>query len=99
MLETEDLRSLEQIKAFLEGSASLDFEPLGRVAAELRGFGYAQLGKANKDPLRQYLAKVIGLTRTAGPVDQPVRLDWTGLQPTRTASPALSAALQLTSDT
>jgi len=68
-LSTEGLQSLEQIKAFLEGSAPLGFEPPGREAvydwltAELRRFGYARLGKADKGLLRRYLAKVTGLSR------------------------------------
>jgi len=68
-LRTEGLQNLEQIKAFLEGSAPLGFEPPGReavyewLATELRRFGYARLGKADKGLLRQYLAKVTGLSR------------------------------------
>lgn len=68
-LRTEGLQSLEQIKAFLEGSAPLGFEPPGReavygwLATELRRFGYARLGKADKGLLRQYLAKVTRLSR------------------------------------
>lgn len=68
-LRTEGLQSLEQIKAFLEGSTSLGFEPPGRevvygwVAAELRRFGYARLGKADKGLVRRYLAKVTSLSR------------------------------------
>ena len=68
-LRTEGLQSLEQINGFLEGSASLGFEPPGReavygwIAAELRRFGYARLGKVDKGLLRQYLAKVTRLSR------------------------------------
>jgi len=68
-LRTEGLQNLEQIKTFLEGSAPLGFEPPGReavygwLATELRRFGYARLGKADKGLLRQYLAKVTGLSR------------------------------------
>lgn len=68
-LKTEGLQSLEQIKAFLEGSAALGFEPPDREAiydwlsGELRRFGYTRLGKADKGLLRQYLAKVTGLSR------------------------------------
>ena len=68
-LRTEGLQSLEQVKAFLEGSASLGFEPpcrkavYGWIAAELQRFGYARLGKADKGLLRRYLAKVTSLSR------------------------------------
>ena len=71
-LRTEGLQSLDQIRAFLEGSAALGFEPPGReavygwVTAELRRFGYTRLGKADKGLLRQYLAKVTGLSRAQG---------------------------------
>ena len=66
---TEGLQSLEQIKAFVEGSAPLGFEPPDRdavydwLATELRRFGYARLGKADKGLMRQYLARVSGLSR------------------------------------
>ena len=68
-LRTEGLQSLEQIKAFVEGSAPLGFEPPDRDAVydwlvtELRRFGYVRLGKADKGLMRQYLARVSGLSR------------------------------------
>ena len=68
-LRTEGLQSLEQIKAFVEGSAPLGFEPPDRdavydwLATELRRFGYIRLGKADKGLMRQYLARVSGLSR------------------------------------
>jgi len=63
------LQSLEQIRAFVEGSAELGFEPPDRKALygwmteELRRFGYARLGKSDKGLIRQYLARVSGLSR------------------------------------
>lgn len=68
-LRTEGLQSLEQIKAFVEGSTALGFEPpdrqavYGWVATELRRFGYVRLSKPDKGLIRQYLAKVSGLSR------------------------------------
>lgn len=68
-LRTEGLQSLEQIRAFVEGSAELGFEPPDRgavyawIATELRRFGYPRLGKADKGLMRQYLARVSGLSR------------------------------------
>ncbi|MHB1203038.1 MAG: hypothetical protein ACYCZC_07840 [Acidithiobacillus sp.] len=69
MLKTQGLQTLEQIRAFLEGSQPLGFEALPRdsaydfIARTLRQFGYAQLGKADKGLLRSYLCKVTGLSR------------------------------------
>ncbi len=63
-LHTQGLQSLEQVRAFLEGSQPLDFEVPNReatyefIAQNLRLFGYARLGKADKDLLRRYLCKV-----------------------------------------
>ena len=68
-LRTEGLQSLEQIRAFVEGSTELGFEPPDRsavyawIAIELRRFGYPRLGKADKGLMRQYLARVSGLSR------------------------------------
>ena len=68
-LQTEGLQTLEQIRAFLEGSQPLGFEVCSREAANdliaqtLRRFGYARLGKADKGLLRRYLCKVTGRSR------------------------------------
>jgi hypothetical protein len=68
-LRTEGLQNLEQIRAFVEGSAPLGFDAPSRSAvyswltAELRRFGYARLGKVDKGLLRRNLAKVTGLSR------------------------------------
>jgi hypothetical protein len=69
MLKTQGLQSLEQIRAFLEGSQPLGIEVPAReaaydwMAAELRRFGYTRLGKADKGLVRHYLEKVTGLSR------------------------------------
>ena len=68
-LQTQGLQTLEQIRAFLEGSQSLDFESPNRAAAyelisqTLLRFGYPRLGKAEKGLLKAYLGKVTGLSR------------------------------------
>lgn len=69
MLKTQGLQSLEHIRRFLEGSEPLGFEAPTReaayewIAGELRRFGYARLGKADKGLVRRYLGKVTGLSR------------------------------------
>ncbi|TFH64690.1 MAG: transposase [Gemmatimonadales bacterium] len=68
-LKTQGLQTLEQIRAFLEGSQPLDFEAPRREAAyafvgqQLRRFAYARLGKADKGLVRRYLCKVTGISR------------------------------------
>ena len=68
-LETHGLQTLEQLRAFLEGSQPLDFEAPSREAGyefivqQLRRFGYARLGRADKGLLRRYLCKVSGISR------------------------------------
>ena len=68
-LKTQGLQTLDQIRAFLEGSQPLGFETPAReeaygwIASELRRFGYLRLGKAGKGLMRRYLSKVTGLSR------------------------------------
>ena len=68
-LKTQGLQSMEQIRAFLEGTQPLDFDVPGRealydwIASELRRLGYLRLGKADKGLVRRYLEKVSGLSR------------------------------------
>ena len=68
-LQTQGLQTLEQIRAFLEGSQPLGFEAPQRgvaydfIAQTLRRFGYARLGRSDKGLLRRYLGKVTGLSR------------------------------------
>jgi len=69
MLKTQGLQTLEQVRAFLEGSQPLGFEVPAREAAyewitgELRRLHYPRLGKADKGLVRRYLAKVTGLSQ------------------------------------
>ena len=68
-LQTQGLQTLEQLRAFLEGSQPIDFDVPQREAANdfiaqtLRRFGYARLGKTNKGLVRRYLCKVTGRSR------------------------------------
>ncbi len=68
-LKTQGLQSLEQVRAFLEGTQPLGFTAPDRgaayewIAAELRRFAYLRLGRAEKGCLRRYLRKVTGLSR------------------------------------
>lgn len=68
-LTTQGLQTLDQIRDFIDHSAPLGFEPPDRsavyewLAQELRRFGYARLGKADKGLLKRYLARVTGLSR------------------------------------
>jgi hypothetical protein len=68
-LQTQGLQTLEQVRAFLEGSQPLGFEVANReatyefIAQALRRFGYTRLGKADKGLLRRYLCKVTGRSR------------------------------------
>lgn len=68
-LKTQGLQTLEQLRAFLEGTQPLGFEVPDREAANdfiaqtLRRFGYMRLGKADKSLMRRYLCKVTGRSR------------------------------------
>ena len=63
-LHAHGLQTMEQIRAFLEGSQSLDIEIPHREAAydfiaqTLRCFGYSRLGKTDKGLVKRYLCKV-----------------------------------------
>jgi len=68
-LSTQGLQTLDQVRDFVDHSEPLGFEPPDRgstydwLMQELRRFGYARLGKANKGLLKRYLARVTGLSR------------------------------------
>ncbi len=61
--------SLEQIRAFLEGSGEVEFKGRGRsevydfVSLTLQQQGYRKLGRASKGLVRLYLEKMTGLSR------------------------------------
>ncbi len=68
-LQTHALKTVAQIRAFLEGSQPLAIKIPQREAAytfiaqTLRRFRYTRLSKADKGLLKGYLAKVTGLSR------------------------------------
>ena len=68
-LQTERLRTVEQIEAFLGGSAEVDFKPAGRDAAygfarrTLVRLRYASLDRRGKGAVREYLGKTTGFSR------------------------------------
>jgi transposase InsO family protein len=69
MLHTQGLKTLGDVRAFLDGSQTVEFKTPPRevayelIAHTLRRFRYRTLGKADKGLLRRYLAKVTGLSR------------------------------------
>ena len=68
-MATERLESLEQVRAFVEGSDGLDFVGSDRpsrndfVRRVLVKFGYRTLGKADKGLVKRFLGKATGLSR------------------------------------
>lgn len=68
-LQTHALQTLEQIRAFVAGAGPVSFTLADRASAHawmadtLKRFGYASASRADRGMLRQYLAKVTGLSR------------------------------------
>ena len=68
-LQTERVRTLDQVRAFVEGSEAVDFTGADRgsvyefVRRALVRLDYGQLGKSDKGLVRRYLAKVTGRSR------------------------------------
>ncbi len=68
-LQTERLRTVEQIRAFLEGNVEVDFRPEGRDAAygfvrrTLVRLRYGAQGRSGKGAVREHLGKTTGLSR------------------------------------
>ena len=68
-LQTERVRTLDQVRAFVEGSEAVDFARGERegvytlVRRTLVKLDYHRLGKPGKGLVRRYLAKVTGLSR------------------------------------
>lgn len=69
MLQTQGLKTLDDLRAFLAGSQGVEIQPPVREACDafvgqtLKRFGYRRLGKAEKGLVWAYLAKVTGLSR------------------------------------
>ena len=68
-LDVERLQTLDDVRAFLEGSDAVGFRPLDRretyefVRRVLVRFRYAELPKAGKGLVKEFLGKVTGLSR------------------------------------
>ena len=68
-LQTERIRTVDQVRAFLDGSEPVDYLPQDRddayefVRRTLVRIGYSRLGRPGKGAVRQYLAKTTGLSR------------------------------------
>ncbi|MYA40979.1 MAG: hypothetical protein F4Z31_04420 [Gemmatimonadetes bacterium] len=68
-LRTERIRTLDQIRAFLEGSEAADFEPADRTSASafvrrtLVRFEYHGLHRPDKSLVKRYLEQVTGISR------------------------------------
>ena len=65
-LQTERIRTIEQVAAFVEANEPADFQPLDRdgayafVARTLTRLGYRALDRPSKALLKRYLAKTTG---------------------------------------
>ena len=68
-LDVETLRSSEQVRAFLDGSEPVDFNPVSRdetyafVSRTLTRFDYAHLGKPHRRLVKGLLGKATGRSR------------------------------------
>jgi transposase InsO family protein len=69
MLQTQGLRTLDDLRSFLAGNQGVEIHTPNReacyafIAQTLSRFGYGRLGKADRGLVRAYLAKVTGLSR------------------------------------
>ena len=69
MLQSHRVRTLDQVRSFLDGTEPVEVHPLERsaryefVARTLRRFGYGQPGKADKGVVRRFAGKVSGWSR------------------------------------
>ena len=68
-LQTERIRTIEQVAAFVEANEPVDFQPLDRdgayafVARTLTRLGYRALDRPSKAMVKRYLAKTTGYSR------------------------------------
>jgi transposase InsO family protein len=68
-LQTQNLKTLAQVRAFVAGAEAVSFQLTDRESAYawmadvLARFGYRSCSRADKGVLRRYLAKVTGLSR------------------------------------
>lgn len=68
-LQTQAIQTLEQVRAFVAGTAPVSFTLADRESAHvwmadtLKRFGYARALRADRGVLRQYLTQITGLSR------------------------------------
>ena len=68
-IQTRDLRTIAQLRAFVEGSGAVDFQPQSRdeayafVRDTLERFGYRRLGRADKGAVLAFLVAATGFSR------------------------------------
>ena len=68
-LHSQRLQTVEEIRSFLDGATTFDFEPQSRkesyqwICDSLRQLRYPLLGKADRGVVKAYLEKVSGLSR------------------------------------
>ena len=67
-LNDQQLRTLEQLQAFLDGTAPMDFTITGDeryafITRTLRRFGYARLRRPQKAVVLRFLERVSGYSR------------------------------------
>ena len=67
-LQTERLRTMEQVRTFVEGSEPVDYQPKDRASAyafvrrTLAAFDYHRLGRADRGCVRAYIGKACGFS-------------------------------------
>ena len=68
-IQTRRLRTIGQLRAFVEGNEAVDFQPRNRdeaygfVRETLERFGYRGLGKRDKGVVLKFLAAATGISR------------------------------------
>ena len=68
-IQTRRLRTIEQLRAFVEGNEAVDFQPRDRgeaygfARATLERFGYRRLGKRDKGVVLRFLVAAAGISR------------------------------------
>ena len=68
-LQTERIRTIEQVAAFVEANEPVEFQPVDRAGAydvvsrTLARLGYRALDKPSKALVKRYLAKTTGYSR------------------------------------
>ena len=76
-LSTRRMAALEQVRAFVDGSAPVDYRPLDRASTyafvedALRRFAYRRLDRADKGVLRRFLSKSGGCRCRRSSADPP----------------------------